>query len=145
MTEQQLQPAEIAYIAGIIDTRGYLGRRKSGALELPSVAVTLKSGSPIIARLCQLTGVTPISLRKNHNKTACADHCPQPHVHVSGDYERWIVTGIKARIVLGACLPYLWALRQDVGEVLESSDGQPFKPASVTKMVEAGWPMGKAS
>lgn len=141
MQPMELTQPEIAYLAGVVDCRGYLGRRRSGLLELPTVSVTLKAGSPVIARLCELTGVTPIILAKSYNRTGCADHCPVPHVHVSGDYERWIVTGAKARIVLAACVPYLFGLRAQVVQVLEDSTGQPFKPASIRKMAAAGWPV----
>lgn len=127
---------QIAWVAGILDARGYLGKRRSGELELPTIAVTMKAPSPVIERLCELTMVRPINVGKNYNRHGCAAHCPQPHVHVIGEYQRWIVTGAKCRVVLEQCLPHLVALREEATVCLEETQGQPYKPATMVKMAD---------
>ena len=140
---EQITAAEIGWVAGVIDIRGYLSDRPSSQADkrLPTVAVTLGAVGgephPIIAWLCEHTGVQPISTGKGYNRTACGEHCPQPHVHTANTYHRWIVGGAKAVAVLRSVEPFLVFKRDDARRLLGMTAG--YKPAHLRDMAARGW------
>jgi hypothetical protein len=145
---RKLSDAELGWVAGVLDLRGYLSERPSSQADrrLPTVAVTLADVEgkphPAVAWLCQHTGVQPIPTGKGYNRTSCGEHCPEPHVHVSATYHRWIVGGAKARAVLASVLPLLVVRRAEARRLL-AMDGR-YKPAHVADMARRGWPGAQA-
>lgn len=141
-----MTPAQIGWVAGIIELRGYLSSHASAQTDhrLPTVAVTLPEVEgqphPIIAWLCERTGVAPIPTGKGYNRNACGEHCPRPHVHVSSRYHRWIVGGAKAVVLLQAIRPLLVFRAEEVDQLLQSTRGQ-YKRAHLHEMAARGWPV----
>lgn len=145
----ELDAHVLGWVAGILDTRGYLSDRPSSHADrrLPTVSVSMTAQPdgdphPVIKRLCQLTGVQPVPFGKGHNRAACEEHCPEPHVHVTNTYHRWIVGGAKAITVLHAVLPCM-VTKQDVARRLARMTAQ-YKAAHVREMQRRGWPVAWA-
>jgi hypothetical protein len=138
----------LGWLAGIIDLRGYLSDRPTSAADrrLPTLAVTLSSQpngepSPVVSWLCERTAVTPIRTGKGFNRSGCGQHCPQPHVHVSNTYHRWIVGGAKAVTVLEAVLPFLVVKQDEARKMIALGMDAQIKPAHVEQMRRLGWPV----
>lgn len=140
-----LTPAQIGWVAGLIDLKGYLSERPSSHADrrLPTVALTLAAVDgqphPIITWLCERTGVMPIQTGKGYNRNGCGEHCPEPHVHVAHTYHRWIVGGAKAIAVLRAIEPVL-IVKQAEARRLMGLASRSYKDAHIREMQRYGWP-----
>lgn len=147
MTQRRLQeepvepvvtPGLIAWTAGVVDACGYLSYRLAPPDDrrLPTLAVTLRhvehQTNPAVLQLCRLTSVEPILLSKKLNR---------PDAPVAGEYSRWIVGGIKAMVVLNACLPYLQVQRAEVLKVIRNPTTGKWKALHVRAMANLGWPV----
>lgn len=111
-----IPPTKLGWLAGVLATRG-----KTKMVEAPSRAgkpfasLYVETGELMIVKeLCRLTGtqgayrdsVLPVEW----DKRGCAEHCPEPHIHVEREIRqtgRWHVSGIGAAIVIYNVLPYL--------------------------------------
>lgn len=137
----------VPWVAGVLDVRGYLSERPSSVVDrrLPTVAVTMRDlgdqSNPVIAQLCAWTDVEPIAVSKHFNRSGCGQHCPEPHVHVSGAYRRWMVGGVKAVIILRAALPYLLVQQDEARRLIALSRDRNWKPMHVRTMARLGWPV----
>jgi hypothetical protein len=145
-----LTAAQIGWVAGLIDVRGYLSDRPSSHADrrLPTVAITLADvaegePSPIISWLCEHTGVAPIAVGKGYNRAGCGEHCPQPHVHITARYHRWIVGGAKAVAVLRAVEPVLIAKQGEARRLIGMAAA--YKGAHVRDMERRGWISGSGA
>ena len=136
-----LDASWVGWVAGVIDSRASLFIRESSAsTPLPAVSLTVASDrSSLVRKLCELTGVEPVSLTKDYNRTSCSEHCPEQHTHVGGTYLRWSLTGARAVAVLEKCLPYLTVRREQAADVLARCDSSTAKAATVIKMRALGW------
>lgn len=140
-----LTDAELGWVAGVIDTRGYFSDRPSSHADrrLPTLSVGLGDVDgephPIVTRLCALTGVAPIRYGKGFNRASCGTHCPEPHIHVTGHYHRWIVGGAKAIVVLAAVRDHLVVKQQETQNALRLR--AQYKAAHYAEMVRLGWPV----
>jgi hypothetical protein len=134
-----LEP-DFAYAAGVVDVRGYMSYRQlQNDVVLPSLSVTDKS-LPLVKHLCTITDMKPVGFERNYNRAGCGEHCPEPHVHVQAQWWRWIITGAKCTVVLAALLPYLRVQRDLAQQLIEAGREAPYKPATVRKLHELGWP-----
>lgn len=139
--------ALIAWLAAVLDTRGYLSDRPTSAADrrLPTIAVSMRAigpdVNPVVRQLCRMTAVEPLQLAKKFNRSGCGQHCPEPHVHVTGLYHRWIVGGVKAVVILRATMPYLLVQRDEATRLLRQSGAGNWKPLHVQAMANLGWPV----
>jgi hypothetical protein len=134
--------AEMAWMAGIIDVKGSLIRKRNKTRRTPQVVLYVQEKDERVAR--RLSGMTGTSPEPRVGMTAekflrrgCAEHCLVPHVHV-GDPEhpwqmpestRWALTGIAAAVVLTNLAPFMITYADYTGDVAEivgnfAADGQ---------------------
>lgn len=133
---------QLAYMAGVVDVMGSLRLRtvRHSQTELPFVGVS----SPHLALLewlGSLTGVKITRVSRDFTRDGCTIHCPEPHVHVVSQTGRWSVSGVRATVILAALLPYLQLQHQAARQLLDVGLRAPRKPATITKLADAGWPI----
>lgn len=139
-TRRALSVADLAYIAGVIDTRGHIATRSVRGATLPLLAVS-SSESALLEWLGDATGTRPVSTRRDYGRMGCSAHCPEPHLHVTSVSGRWSVTGVKATVVLFGVAPYLRVRAEDAQAAVTLGLSAGFKQATVTKMAALGWPV----
>lgn len=136
-----LSEQELAYVAGILDSQGCISvRTTNDGTELPQVSVS----GPNVAMLTylgEITGVRPVITSRNYTKAGCSEHCAEKHVHVISTSGRWLVSGVKATVVLAACRPYLRWKGTEADAVVDLGLSSPFKAATPGKMRALGWPL----
>jgi hypothetical protein len=134
-----MQVADLAYLAGVIDTQGRITtRRTADGTLLPMVAVSTRD-TRLLRWLGQISGMRPVTTRRNYSKAGCGQHCPDKHQHIVSESGRWSVSGAKATIILRAVRPYLRLQQEEVGHALTVGLEAPFKPATPQKMAGLGW------
>lgn len=138
MTRPPLTERELAYFAGVIDVMGTMRVRDVRGTELPFVEVNCPN-LPLLEWLADKTGTGVTKVRRDYKRNGCADHCPEPHVHIESSSGRWSVSGVRATVVLHNLLPYLQLQVETAMDVLAKGLWAPRKPATVTKMTELGW------
>lgn len=122
--------ADMAWMAGIIDVKGSVIRKKNKTRRTPQVVLYIQEKDERIARrLSGMTGTAPepraaVSTER-FLRRGCAEHCLVPHVHV-GDPEhpwqmpkstRWALTGIAAAVVLANLAPFMITYDDYAGDV----------------------------
>lgn len=115
MSKKLITIASLAWMAGVVETRGKIQRVDSPLRKNVMLRLRVQSRHiPLVERLATYTGVLltyhaekTLTVR---NRKSCADHCPEPHVHVEGaELPRmacWAVSGAGAAIVLANLQPY---------------------------------------
>lgn len=132
--------ADLAYIAGMIDTVALVSTRPYRDHRLPSVSVHMPV-SPSLTYLAETTGVRLTIIRRDYVKAGCSQHCPEQHQHVYSVSGRWQVTGSRATIVLAAVRPYLKVQGAVADTTIELGLRVGRKPAIAEKMAGLGWPV----
>jgi hypothetical protein len=134
-----LEPTDLAYLAGIIDSIGRLRIHESAeGTKLAHVGVS----SPdlvLLDRCASLTGVRVTRVRRDYDRLGCSAHCAEPHLHVLSLTGRWQLVGARATIVLTALLPYLVGRHDEAVEILDHCGDAPQKRATARKMNALGW------
>lgn len=136
MTE--LNVADLAYVAGVIDSQGGIRTRIAGDTELPMVYVH-GPNLAVLHLLADLTGTGVTEVKRGYSKAGCTEHCPDKHQHVTSVSGRWSVTGVKATVLLWNIRPYLRFQRDAAATALAVGMTSPFKPATPGKMAVLGW------
>ena len=135
---KEIGPADLAYVAALIDLQGHITTRSVRDATLPLLA--LSSGNAgVLQMLGRMTGVRPFVTRRDYNRVGCSAHCPEPHQHIVSESGRWSVSGVKATVVLHSVLPYLRFKRDEAVEAIRVGLDADYKPATLTKMKELGW------
>lgn len=136
-----LEPADLAYMAALVDNLAVLKTRQVNGSELPVVALTITRSEEAVRFLAQSTGskVTPIV--RQYNRKGCADHCEVAHLHVDTVGHRWQVTGVKATITLHGLLPYLRVQQDRARQLIEVGQSIGYASSVVARMRELGWPI----
>jgi hypothetical protein len=132
--------SDIAWSAGMFDTIGCVGARK---LDTGTIVIMASISSPhihLVQTMADLTGVSVVTVVRNYSRKGCAEHCEEQHDHVTSVTGRWQLVGIRARIFLTAIAPHLRIKQDQVEEALNVAAAMPFKPATVRKMLNLGWP-----
>jgi hypothetical protein len=149
--------ADMAWMAGVIDLKGSVIRKKNKMRATPQVVLYVSTKNERVAlRLSALTGTAPEAhdspapadfLRRN-----CAEHCLTPHVHV-GDYPwnmpkttRWSVTGIAMAVVLANLAPFMSTYDVYAGDVADivrtfaaEGQGSGAVHATLSRLIALGW------
>lgn len=112
-----LQPHDFGWVAGIIDMKGLIARKKNPSrATTQNVLVVDTKNRDVIVRLAKYTGTDPAiqqekRIKDSWRRKGCADHCPSQHVHVREvsmpQISRWQITGVSLATVAFNVLPYL--------------------------------------
>lgn len=109
-----LGTGDLAWVAGVIDMKGKLVRKRNKNRVTPQVVLWVESRDGSIVRgLSQLTGTNPELMNPefaSFNRRGCVEHCPDEHVHVaefSIQTARWTISGLALGVLLWNVLPYV--------------------------------------
>lgn len=148
---------ELAWMAGVIDLKGKVIRKKNQqrADNSPQVvlAVECKDFS-IIQQMSKMTGTNPEMMRVNPTKEfwrrGCIEHCPDSHVHNTTDFPqiaRWTITGAAMGMLLWNLLPFLRSTAKPYGPLIQdalrvavlSGRGSGATVKSIRRLEGLGW------
>jgi len=137
-----VEPTDLAYVAGVLDTRAVVKTRLAPGTETVLPHIMLSSGDAELLRwLGEITAVRSIVTSRKYDKHRCLEHCTRAHDHITSVSGRWQLTGAKATVVLAGTRPYVRfkveAWDRAIGAGLQATR----KPATVAKMKALGWPM----
>lgn len=155
-TITKLTPAELGWMAAVIDLKGHISRKRNYQRVTPQIVLMVDTKHyAILRRLTAMTGTTadakierPV---KEFMRRACTVHCPEAHVHIAEDYVmpatwRWTITGVAAGIVIHNLLPYMTTddgYTETVTEVFTQATfrgkGSGAVRASVLRLRNLGW------
>lgn len=136
MTKLELR--DLAYAAALVDALGALTLRDVGPTQLPNVAIQGKYVETL-SWLGEQTGTRLTTISRDFMRSACSDHCPEPHVHIKSTSVRWVVTGVKATIVLHNLAPFMRVQRDAALTMVEAGRGIGYKGQVVEAMRDRGW------
>ena len=134
-----LSTADVAYCAAIIDNLATLRARRYGPSLLPIVEVSGRWAS--LSWLADVTGTTLVETRRAYTRHNCTEHCPDRHANITSRSARWSVTGMRATIVLAACLPYMRERLEFARQLVEDGLGMQYQGQVVNDMAARGWPI----
>ena len=133
--------ADLAYLAGIIDTHAVIRTRETGdGTVLPMVAVH-GPHVQMMRYLAAVTGTKVTVTRRGYSRAGCTEHCPDKHQHVVSESGRWSVAGAKATVLLAAVRPFLRLQGYVADQALDVGLRAPRKDATAGKLAELGWPV----
>lgn len=137
-----MEELELAYLAGVLDTRAVVRTRLVGgsASVLPYLAMSC-GDAPLLQWLAQITGTGVTVTDRGYDKHRCLEHCSAAHEHVRSVSGRWSVSGVKATVVLAGTRPWVRFQWAEWDRAVEVGIGAPRKSATVEKMVGLGWPL----
>ena len=137
-----LTEAELAYLAGVLDTRAVVRVRgatdRSGDAWLPMIAMSCGDAA-LLRWLGEITDVKSIITLRTYDKHRCLEHCTKAHDHIDSVSGRWSLTGAKATVVLCATRPYVRFHGERWDRAISVGLGANKKPSTVTKMQALGW------
>lgn len=133
-----LDPADLAYAAALVDTLAVMSTREVGGTQLPNVAINAKHRD-VLDWLGRMTGTKVSTIKRDYHRGGCGEHCPEPHIHIQSASGRWVVTGVKATIVLHNLLPYLRVQRVQAIDLVTAGRTIGYKGHVVEEMRGAGW------
>lgn len=132
-----LSPADLSYVAALVDSFARLKVREVHETPLPEV--TIQGRIAALPWLADLTGVKIIEITKGYNRHQCTDHCPQAHTRIESLTGRWVLTGARATIVLFNVLPYLRVQRREALQLVGTGQTIGYKTNVVNDMKRLGW------
>ena len=143
-----LSDLELAYLAGVLDTRavvrirlvGGSGARQGVMSSLPYLALSC-GDAELLDWLCRLTGVKSVVTTRTYDKHRCLEHCEESHDHVQSTSGRWSVSGSRATVLLSATLPYVRLQEDRWRKALQAGLSADRKEAVAQKMSALGWPL----
>lgn len=130
---------DVAYVAGVVDARAHIDVHPTRV----RVRVTTRRGD-LLQWLAARTGVTVHIDERGYERRACSAHCQDRHQHIERQSAYWNVDGLRAGIVLAACLPWLVDQRYEAIRALRALQGS--WPADLRRteigaeMMRLGWP-----
>ncbi len=115
--EKLLRPHELGWIAGILDMKGAVVRKKNQLRRTTQTVMIVETRHrDVILRLSNYTGTDPAiqherKMKEEWAKRGCVEHCPEKHNHVQivtlPQISRWQVTGSSLAVVVHNVMPYL--------------------------------------
>lgn len=155
MPTHRIPPAQLGWMAGVVDLKGKILRKKNKSRATPQLVLAVESTDIAIVReLCKMTG-TQAELQRQPKQADwwrrnCQEHCSDAHVHVEAPefpaVARWTITGVSMAVIIENLLPYL---RTDKGLeiVMEeayqnkaiSGQGSGAVRASLLRLRYMGW------
>ena len=102
------------WMAGVMDSGASCFTYNRPRDVRPQICISVREGGgreSIVVRLCSLTGIgaTHGSPSPDYDKRPCAEHCIEPHQHVTGGSVGliWAPRGVRAEIILYNCSPFM--------------------------------------
>lgn len=137
--------AELAYLAGVLDTRAVVRTRLVGASQsvLPYLAMSC-GDAPLLTWLSTITGVRAIVTERKYDKHRCLEHCTKAHDHIRSVSGRWSLSGARATVLLTATEPYVVFQREAWQRAVAVGLSAERKSKVVRKMTALGWPLPAA-
>ncbi len=139
-----LEEADVAWVAGVMDSRGGWYFRRPGTFEFRMNAVD----DAVLRCLCEITGskVYERAKARSYESVACQQHCPEAHVHVNSvPGLDLVISGTRAAIVAFNVIPYMRVNDLECRAKMKSylSTLQPQVPGgrkrTVREMHRKGW------
>jgi hypothetical protein len=130
---------DVGYVAGILDARAHIEVYPSRI----RVRVTTRR-TDLLEWLANRTGVGIHADERGYDRRGCSEHCEHRHQHIERQSAYWNVDGLRAAIILAACLPWLVDRRYKAIRALRAFE--PFWPSDIRRsdvgaaMLRAGWP-----
>jgi hypothetical protein len=134
----KLEVPDLAYAAALIDTLAVMKLREVGPTQLPELAINARYGEAL-AWLGDKTMTRISTIKRDYQRAGCGEHCPEAHVHIVSTSGRWVVTGVKATIVLHNVLPYLRVQRVQAIDLVVAGQTIGYKGNVVEVMRDLGW------
>jgi hypothetical protein len=137
-----MNEGELAYLAGVLDTRAVVRTRLVGGSQsmLPYLAIST-GDTQLLQWLGTITGMRVVATVRGYDKHRCLEHCDQAHEHITSVSGRWSVSGSRATIVLAATRTWIRFQAADWDRALDVGAAAPRKDRIVEKMVQLGWPL----
>lgn len=155
----KISKADLGWMAAVIDMKGHVIRKQNKTRKTPQLVLTVDTKDRRIAvRLSRLTGTQPdmktMAPVDKFLRRGCAEHCPEPHVHVLDDQypatppttTRWTLTGVAMAVVLANLEPYMSTYDEYSGYVdtimafaVTEGQGVGQVRASATRLKKLGW------
>jgi len=110
------------------------------AHPLPFVALSC-GDAPLLRWLGQITGVRSVVTERKFDRHRCLEHCDKAHDHVTSVSGRWQLSGVRATVVLTACVEWVKFHRERWERAIEVGLEAPRKEGTVKKMEALGWPL----
>jgi hypothetical protein len=104
------QAKDLAYLAGLIDMRFWVSWQRDSQLQLGATVTKVPEVATFLQQI--IGGGTTTTQRNESFRHPCKQHCKHAHQHIDASVgTRFMVTGVRAAIVLLNCEPYLlrWA------------------------------------
>lgn len=90
--------------------------------------------------LAEMTGMKVTTVARKYSRVGCGEHCTDAHLHVDSTTARWNLTGGRCTVFLNAVRPFLKTNLEEADRALKAGLEAAYKPATLTKMYELGWP-----
>lgn len=135
-----MEPADLAYVAALVDSFAVLRLRDVNGTALPQVTIQSKRVASL-DWLAEVTGVAVMGIAKDYSKHQCTDHCPDRHMRIEASTRRWQLTGARATIVLHAVEPYMRVQGRDARQLVHEGLAAGYKGDVVIGMRGLGWPI----
>jgi len=133
---------ELAYLAGVLDTRAVVRVGLVGGSQSPLPFVAMSCGDAVLLRwLGQIAGVRSIVTSRQFDRHRCLEHCDKAHDHVTSVSGRWQLSGVRATVVLSATEEWVRFHRESWREAIEVGLEANRKDGTVRKMEALGWPL----
>jgi hypothetical protein len=137
-----LETGDLAYLAGVLDTRAVVRVRvlPGNGTVLPYVAMSC-GDAELLRWLGEISGVKSIVTSRDYDKHRCLEHCERAHEHIRSVSGRWSLTGVRATVVLVATRPWVRFGEEKWDRGIAAGLAAPRKEGVLRKMTALGWPV----
>lgn len=132
-----LSPADLSYVAAVVDNYAKLTTRVVHSDQLP--VVTIQGKLNVLHWLAEITGVSLMTLDKDYVRHQCTEHCPDKHMPIVSWTYRWQLTGARATVVLYNIEPFMRVQAREARDLVELGRTVGFKTNVVNDMTRLGW------
>lgn len=158
-TTTKLSADDISWVAGILDMKGLIIRKKNQQRKTPQLVLMVETKQfGVVRELSRLTGTSPELQERKETKDwmrkGCVEHCPERHVHVTDTdsvmppIARWTTTGAAAAVVLWNTVPKMRTergLREALSVMLDQTvvagQGWGATRSAIRRLRDLGWPL----
>lgn len=135
----ELDRADLAYMAALLDNLAVLKTRLANGTDLPAIALTTSRSPEAVRFLAERSGTKVTEIARDYHRKGCSDHCTVAHLHVDTTGYRWQVTGAKATIVLHNVRPFMRIQGDLADQLLAIGKMVGYSGSVVTRMRGLGW------
>lgn len=135
----ELDRADLAYMAALVDNLAVLKTRLANGTDLPTIALTTARSPEAVRFLADSTASKVTEIARDYRRKGCNQHCTRAHVHIDTTGYRWQVTGTKATIVLHNLHPYMRVQAAAAARLMVIGKTIGYSGSVVTRMRGLGW------